>query len=233
LPHRRRAGAASLNRLVGAALGALLIAAGGDEPARHYDLLLAAHDYGTLATQLKQGMETEALLRPTLAWEQQRVMEGSSIFIGAMYALDLLAAGRDGSAESGENAVIVALYTLAAIETDGVKCIDPAAGAARRQQFARILAPVWPELRKLPDDRVVRDLARALAEEKTRADARPPDDYLCRGRTADISDALADAVTEQPPRFVSPEDWIPRQVAARSQLPAALAEFAVRLKRGT
>jgi hypothetical protein len=194
--------------------------------------LLAAHDYGALAAQLKHGMETQELIRPTLAWEQQRVAAGSSIFVGAMYALDLLAVGRD-TAESRENAVIVALYTLAAIETDGVKCADPAPTAARRRQFARILAPVWGELRKLSDDRLVRDLARALMQERNGADARPPDDYLCRGRTADISDALADAVTEQPPRFAAPEDWIPRQVAARSQLPGALAEFAVRLKRGT
>ncbi|MEA2754081.1 MAG: hypothetical protein QOJ54_370 [Aliidongia sp.] len=212
-------------------MGALLLAAGGEEPARHYDLLLAAHDYGALATQLKHGMETPDLIRPTLAWEQQRVAAGGSIFVSAMYALDLLAAGRT-AAESRENAVIMALYTIAAIETDGAKCADPAPAGARRRQFARILAPVWGELRKLPDEGLARDLARALAQERTGADGRPPDDYLCRGRTTDIPDGLADAATEQTPHFAPREDWIPRQVAARSQLPAALAEFAARLKRG-
>jgi hypothetical protein len=215
----------------------LLAAAGGEDLDQHYDRLLAAHDYANLAAELKRGSETQALVLPTLAWEQRRVAAGGSIFLGAMYALDLLAAGRDSSdpaadAKTRENAVVVGLYTIAAIETDGTKCADAAAPAARRQQFAQILAPVWAELRKLPDEAVVRDLARALTEERALADARPPDDYLCRGRTADIADALAGGATEQAPRFAGRDAWIPRQVAARSQLPGALTDFAARLKSG-
>lgn len=221
-----------------AALSALLlVAAGGDDVGRRYDALLKDRDYGTLADALKQGMETGPTALPTLAWEQKQVVGGGSVFLDAAYALDLLAAGHDGrdpaaDARTRENAVVAALYAVAAIQTDGVKCADSQGPAARRRQFGTILRPIWDELRKLPDDRVALDLGRALATERARADARPADDYLCRGRTADIPDVLAAGAAQREPHFLDQKEWLPRQVAARAQLPSLLADFAAMLKRG-
>jgi hypothetical protein len=214
------------------------VGAGGGDLAGQYDRLFDAHDYGALATQLNHGMEAAPTAPATLAWEQHRLTAGSSVFVGAMYALDLLGVGRTGKdpaadAKIRENAVSVALYTLASIETDGTKCADAAAPTARRRQFVQILTPVWAELRKLPDESVATDLALALSEERERADARPPDDYLCRGRTDDIPDIIAGAAVAEPPRFVQPQIAAAKAAVVRAQLPGLLTEFAARLKSGS
>ena len=221
-----------------AAAALLLAAAGGDELGANYDRLFAAHDYGRLAAALKQGMETSATALPILEWEQHRVAAGSSVFLSAQYALDLLAAARGGTdpardVKTRESAVVLGLYTMAAIETDGMKCADPAVVVARRRQFAIILTPVWAELRKLPDESVAAALTQALVQEQAKAAARPPDDYLCRGRTADIPDALAEGLAEQAPRYAAGTGWIAKAEAARKLLPSLLSEFAAKLKSGT
>ncbi|MEI9985813.1 MAG: hypothetical protein WDN69_23100 [Aliidongia sp.] len=220
------------------ALAALLLMAAAPELVDQYDRLFDAHDYGTLAEQLKQGMETAATARSTLAWEQQRFAAGSSVFIGAMYALDLIGAGTDGKDASSvarirESAATSHSTPWPRSRTDGTKCAEAGAAAARRRQFIQILTPVWIELRKLPDDTVPRVLAQALDEESALAAVRAPDDYLCRGFTGDIPDALASGGKEHPPRFVAPEDWTPRAVAVRAKLPGLITEFAVRVKSGS
>ena len=222
--------------LAGAAL--FLAGAGGDGPAARYDKLFAAHDYGTLATQLKQGVESKDTAPPTLAWEQQHFAAGASVFVGAVYALQLAAAANHSKdpaavARIRANAATVALYTMAAIETDGTKCAEPAAQAARRRQFVQILTPVWIELRKLPDDAVAQALGRALTAEKALAPARVPDDYLCRGLTPDIPEVLASGATALTPHFRVPADWTPRADAVRAKLPALMTEFAARVKSGS
>jgi hypothetical protein len=228
-----------LSRRSAWAIAALLLAAaGGEELGANYDRLFAAHDYGTLAAALKKGMETSGTALPTLAWEQRRVAAGSSVFVSAQYALDLLAATRGGTdpardVKTRESAVVLGLYTMAAIETDGMKCADPAAVVARRRQFAVILTPVWAELRKLPDESVAAALTQALVQEQAKAAARPPDDYLCRGRTADIPDVLAEGVAEQAPRFAAAATWAAKVDAARKVLPTLLSGFAAKLKSGT
>ena len=237
---RRPAGAGALSRstawLVLAAL--VLAGAGGEDPAAQYDRLFASHDYGALAERLKHGMEAAPTALPTLAWEQRRVTAGGSVFVGAMYALDLLAAGQGGKDPAGEartreSAVVVALYTLAAIETDGTRCADAAAPVARRRQFVQILTPAWAELRKLPDESVAADLALALMQERDRAATRPADDYLCRGRTDDIPDSVAGGAVAVAPRFAAPRESAARAAAIRAQLPGLLTEFAARLKTGS
>jgi hypothetical protein len=203
-----------------------------------YDHLLDTHAYGPLALKLKASMETPASVMPTLAWEQQRFAAGSPVFVGAMYALDLLAVARrtrdePTARQMRESAVMVAFYDVAAIETDGTKCADPDALKARQRQFAQILAPIWVEVRKLPDEAVSASLARALTEEGMRSGRRAPDDYLCRGRTDDIPDAIADGAQERPPRFLTPQEWVPKAAAARAGLPDGMTAFAARLKRGS
>ena len=172
---------------------------------------------------------------PTLDWEQQRFAAGASIFVDAFYALDLLAAGhgiQDAAAgrQMRDNAVTVAFYTMAVIETDGLKCADADAQTARRRQFTQILTPAWAELKPLPDESVEKILGRALTEESVRAKGRAPDDYLCRGRTDDIPDTIAEAGKAVEPRFVPADDWGPRADAVRKLLPALLVEFTARLK---
>jgi hypothetical protein len=207
-----------------------------DEPlAARYDRLLAAHEYGKLAADIQAGMGTAATVGPTLDWEKQRFAAGASIFVGAFYAVDLLAAGhgiQDAAAcrQTRENAVMVAFYTAAVIEIDGLKCADPEAQTARRRQFTQILTPAWAELKALPDETVEKILGRALTEEALRAGKRPPDDYLCRGRTDDIPDTLKEAGQAVEPRFVPADDWGPRADAVRKMLPALLVEFTARLK---
>jgi hypothetical protein len=226
-------------RASGVALAALLLmGAGGEDPAARYDRLFAAHDYGALSTQLKRGVESKDTAPPTLAWEQQRFAAGSSVFVGAVYALQLAGAVADSKdpaaiAKIRGNAATVALYTMAAIETDGVKCAEPAAQAARRRQFVQILTPVWIELRKLSDDAVTEALGRALSAEKALAPVRAPDDYLCRGLTADIPEVVASGAKPLPPHFLAPGDWTPRADAVRAKLPALMTEFAVRVKSGS
>jgi hypothetical protein len=215
-----------------ALLAAVLLGGAGGED---YDRLFEAHDYGILAERLKRDMAAPSTARSVLAWEQHRLVSGGSIFLDAMYALNLLAARPEGvvaadDAKIRENAVVVGLYTLAAIETDGTKCADVAAPAARRRQFVQILTPVWIELRKLPDEAVASALAQALSEEAALAGTRRPDDYLCRGRTGDIPDIFASGVEERAPRFVEPPVWAEKTQAVRAQLPALLTEFATRLK---
>lgn len=238
----RRSLAAFIDRrAIAPALAVLIVvltaAAGGDTAAR-YDGLFAAHDYGALATELKHGMEASSTAAETLAWEQRRVAKGSSVFVGAMYAIHLLSSapgGKDSALDRTirENAVAAALYTMAAIETDGTKCADASAPTARRQQFVQILTPVWIELRKLPDDAVARGLARALSEEKAIAAARAPDDYLCRGWTGDIPEVFAAGAAERAPRFLAPSAWAPAAASVRTKLPNLLTEFAVRVKSGS
>jgi hypothetical protein len=190
-----------------------------------------------LASEIKIAMEAAPTVTPTLDWEQQRFAMGAPVFVDAVYALDLLAVGRGTKdpvlgLRMRENAVMVALYTVAVIETDGVKCADPAALEARRRQFARILEPAWNEFGKFPDEAVEGLLARALTEEALRAGARAPDDYLCRGLTADIPDALAEKATEREPRFLPAVESAPKAAAARATLPVTLTDFAARLKQG-
>jgi hypothetical protein len=237
----RRTGAGALIRW--AALAALVALAlpvalhAEEEPlAARFDRLLATRDYAALAARIKAAM-AEPDVAPTLAWERHRFAEGAPVFVDAIYALDLLAVGRGaGDAAAGlrlrEDGVMVALYTAAVIETDGVKCADPSALDARRRQFAHILAPAWAELGTLPDEAVAGLIARALTEEALRAELRAPDDYLCRGRTADIPDAIADGVTEQEPRFLPPAESTPKAAAARAALPGTLTQFAARLGQG-
>jgi hypothetical protein len=231
--------ALSDRRTVGVMLAAVaLMAAGGDELGQRYDHLFETHDYGTLAAELKHNIEAPDSAVATLAWEQRHVAIGSSVFIGAMYAIDLLSTApgaKDPKLDRKirENAVTTALYTMAAIETDGTKCADEAAAKARRQQFVQLLTPVWIELRKLPDDAVEQSLGRALSEEKAIAAARAPDDYLCRGRTDDIPDIFASGVSEASPHFLPAAAWARMAAAVRAKLPDLLAEFAVRLKSGS
>lgn len=239
MPSATSDGRRSVSRLPAwVAASLLLAAAGGEELGVSYDRLFSTHDYGRLAAALKQGMETGATALPTLAWEQRRVAAGSSVFLSAQYALDLLAATRGGAdpvrdVKTRESAVVLGLYTMAAIETDGMKCADPAAAVARRRQFAVILTPVWAELRKLPDESVAVALTQALVQEQAKAAARAPDDYLCRGRTADIPDVLAEGLAEQAPRYAAGTAWIAKAEAARKLLPTLLSEFAAKLKSGT
>ena len=243
MPPGRRTGAGDLNRFLPAAFGLLatllpLTVRAADEPlAASYDRLLAVHDYGTLAARIKAAMEAEPSVAPTLTWERERFAMGAPTFVGAIYALDLLAVGRGTKDEAAglrmrENAVLVALYTIAVIETDGVRCADPVALDARRRQYAQLLRPAWAELGALPDEAVEGLLGRALAEEALRADARAPDDYLCRGRTADIPDSIAEKATEQEPRFLSAAEAAPKAASARAGLPITLTEFAARMKQG-
>jgi hypothetical protein len=214
------------------------MAAGGDELGQRYDHLFETHDYGALAAELKQNMTLPQTAIGTLAWEQRHVAIGSSVFIGAMYAIHLLSAapGSENPAydrKIRENAVTTALYTMAAIETDGTKCADASAPKARRQQFVQLLTPVWIELRKLPDEAVESALARALGEEKAIAAARAPDDYLCRGRTDDIPNLFTSGVSEESPHFLATPAWSKAAAAIRAKLPELLAEFAVRVKSGS
>ena len=226
-------------RAVGALVAALFLGgAGGEDVTARYDRLFAAHDYGTLATQLKQGVESKGTAPPTLAWEQQHFAAGSSVFVGAMYALQLAGATAETKdtaalAKIRGSAATVALYTMAAIETDGVKCSDPAAQAARRRQFVQLLTPVWIELRKLTDDAVAASLGQALIAEKALAPVRAPDDYLCRGLTQDIPDVVASGAKSVAPHYLAPADWTPRAEAVRAKLPALMTEFAVRVKSGS
>jgi hypothetical protein len=230
---------ASRRAVLGALIAALVLGgAGGEAPGARYDRLFAAHDYGTLATELKQGVESKDTAPSTLAWEQQRFAAGSSVFVGALYALQLAGAAAETKdaaalAKIRANAATVALYTMAAIETDGVKCAAPAAQAARRRQFVQLLTPVWIELRKLPDDAVAAALGQALGAEKALAPARAPDDYLCRGLTADIPELVAADAKAVAPHFLAPADWTPRAAAVRAKLPALMTEFAVRVKSGS
>jgi hypothetical protein len=236
---RRLLAACTDCRTVGALLAAVAtMAAGGDELGKRFDHLFAAHDYGTLAAELKKNMELPQTAVGALGWEQRHVAVGSSVFVGAMYAIDLLstAPGSENPAydrKIRENAVTTALYTMAAIETDGTKCADAAAPKARRQQFVQLLTPVWIELRKLPDEAVEQSLARALSEEKAIAAARAPDDYLCRGRSGDIPDLFASGISEESPHFLATPVWSRQAAAIRAKLPELLAEFAVRVKSGS
>ncbi len=226
-------------RAAAALLAALFLGgAGGEDAAARYDRLFAAHDYGALATELQHGVESQDTAPPTLAWEQQRFAAGSSVFVGAMYALQLAGATTETKdpaalAKIRTSAATVALYTMAAIETDGVKCAEPAAQAARRRQFVQLLTPVWIELRKLPDDAVPAALSQALLAEKALAPVRAPDDYLCRGLTQDIPEIVAGNAKAVAPHFLAPADWTPRAEAVRAKLPALMTEFAVRVKSGS
>ncbi len=215
---------------------ALLPAHADQEPlAARYDRLLAAHEYGKLAADIKAGMGAAATVGPTLIWERERFATGTTIFVGAFYALDLIAAGRgiqDAAAgrQMRENGVVVALYTAAVIETDGLKCADLDAQTSRRRQFTQILTPAWAELKAFPDEVVEKILGRALTEEAIRAEGRPPDDYLCRGRTDDIPDTLREAGQAMEPRFVPVAELAPKAEAVRARLPALLVEFVARMK---
>ncbi len=217
------------------------------------DRLLAAQDYKTLAEQILSP-KISAHLKPALDWTRTGTLTGRSIIVPLIYASLLweLGVNYPQFADFKTSSGIVALYALLVAHADGFKCADPTAPSHRidvigeqyRNQFAALA--VEPEAKR-------RDaIAAAINMERTTAELRGNDKYLCRFGMQETLDDLqkhqGEPVTAKPksafagfeielprdpdyePSFLTRDEWTKKQAAARARFPTMLAGFLAKYK---
>ena len=217
------------------------------------DRLLAAQDYKTLAEQILSP-KISAHLKPSLDWTRTGTLTGRSIIVPLIYASLLweLGVNYPQFADFKTSSGIVALYALLVAHADSFKCADPTAPSHRieligeqyRNQFTALAAE--PEVKR-------RDaITAAINMERTIAELRGNDKYLCRFGMQETLDDLqkhqGEPVTARPksafagfeielprdpdyePSFLPRDEWAKKQAAARAGFPAMLAGVLAKYK---
>lgn len=195
----RRAGvirAAALLALCVAAPAGLARAA--QEPARTFEALLAARDYVALG----EALEREYLAgrgAAARAWQERRLREGASAYLGFVYSRELMRAALNAPARQQpalrEKAALVALYTMAVLTIDGPRCADPSAPVRRSEQLFDLAEQAYAWAAALPRARRERLIDRALELEQATAALRDRDDFICLGGAEDLAEAMQDPRT--------------------------------------
>ena len=217
------------------------------------DRLLAAQNYSALAEQILSP-KISAHLKPALDWTRTGTLTGRSIIVPLIYASLLweLGVNYPQFADFKTSSGIVALYALLVAHADSFKCADPTAPSHRieligeqyRNQFTALAAE--PEVKR-------RDaITAAINMERTIAELRGNDKYLCRFGMQETLDDLqkhqGEPVTARPksafagfeielprdpdyePSFLPRDEWAKKQAAARAGFPAMLAGFLAKYK---
>lgn len=169
------------------------------------DAAEAAHDYRNVRQLMAESGRPELVLN----WSKIAIFRGAGFGIAQFYATDLWQMATvyeqavDMSAQSTEvrdavknlklMAGINALYTLAAIQEDGLRCADPAASKKHLDDAYHSLAPMLNFVRELPTVEKDEAIAKAMGLATRTAEIRARDRWLCQSEAIE-SKAMTDAV---------------------------------------
>ncbi len=206
----------------------------------------ATRNVGTLQNAMK-----------LLNWERYQIYRGSGYNVAYMYSSTLTTAANSYDKAAAQDprlaptargfrqaALAQLLYTYAVLAVDGVRCADPTAPQAHRDQITGFTRDLRFSITQfLPQDRFS-VLTAALKQEELLAPVRDPDPDLCRGGLDDLGEALEshpDRATTtgpqpgypgtnvivpidptRPPKYSDRAEWLTRQQKARAGLPDAL-----------
>ncbi len=219
------------------------------------DRFLAAQDYNSLAAQILKP-EISAHLKPALDWTRTGTMSGRSIIVPLVYASLLweLGVNYPQFADFKTSSGIVALYALLVAHADGPKCADPTAPSHRIEMIGKQYRKQFETIAALPDDKRRRAINAAIDMERTTAELRANDKYLCRFGVQETLDILqkhqgeklkettpksdfAGFEIELPldanyePSFLPREQWAKKQAALRAGFSKLLASFVATYKQ--
>lgn len=219
------------------------------------DRFLAAQDYNSLATQILKP-SSSAHLKPALDWTRTGTMSGRSIIVPLVYASLLweLGVNYPQFADFKTSSGIVALYALLVAHADGPKCADPTAPSHRIEMIGKQYRKQFETIAALPDDKRRQAINAAINMERTTAELRANDKYLCRFGVQETLDILqrhqgeklkettpksdfAGFEIELPldaryePSFLPREQWAKKQAALRADFPKLLASFVANYKQ--
>jgi hypothetical protein len=222
--------------------------------AAQLDTLLTTKQYLQLGQLLRQTSAADAIVL-NMNWQREKMLAGASAFINFSYAWDLwrMAEAVPPAQGSGlkEMAVLVALYGVALIAIDGVKCQDVSAPGHRRTQILTTYPYIWKHAPTLPVEKRTLLVQTALRLEQSTAARRPDDDFLCRDGLDQMQHALKQnagkplqeapqpgqlgktmiipAAPDYQPKFQSRDAWLPKQTEARAAMPKILSELMEKL----
>lgn len=211
------------------------------------DRLYAAGQYRDV-TQRMFATRDNAEARAILGWAQARVQAAAPHVIAVAYS-DLLwqiGEGQGSDDLRGESALVL-VYSILAVGVDGAKCADTGAADARVRQILSTRQPRLEFARGRPVERRMQIRNSALALEQSTAARRPEDRDICSAGSEEIARQLETPGTvtrEQPlrpgelrrtvdiepgptyrPRFLSPEQWHPRQSEVRARFARLLDQL--------
>lgn len=185
-------------------------------------------------------------------WEQARIFNGGGFIIALSYMRDLWRTGSYLPPPNGDqlkrSAGAMLLYTFALIRIDGPQCGDPTAPGHRMDQLGQQGQSIFAFIKTLPRADRMRLGTAALKIEAATAPVRTQDEVLCRdGLQQSLANTKAwgdkpAPETPCPPgmfgtcrsipddpkfkvQFLSPEQWKPKQAAARDQMPGQLTQL--------
>ncbi len=219
------------------------------------DRFLAAQNYSALAEQILKP-NASAHLKPALDWTRTGTLGGRSIIVPLIYASLLweLGVNYPQFADFKTSSGIIALYALLVAHADGFKCADPTAPSHRIDVIATQYRAQFRTIAALPEEKRREVINAAINMERTTAEMRTNDKYLCRfgmQETLEIlqkhqgepleettpKSAFAGFEIELPrdagyePSFLLREQWENKQTALRATFPNLLASFVAKFKQ--
>lgn len=205
------------------------------------DRLLAAGDNDALVRAALQPGSSN-LLFTTLDWGKARLLNGSGLTVGLVYARALWRVGlMTKNTEMLDSSSLITLYNLLVMHADGVKCADQTAVTNRLQGITAGYYEQVVHLKNVPPIDGMSVGTVAMEMERKLAPKRGNDNYLCRGGMQEYVDYLkahpdadkgAQTVPGQvgrtvvipndpayEPAFLPMGEWGPKQFLAREKFP--------------
>ncbi|HEY3951316.1 hypothetical protein [Phenylobacterium sp.] len=186
-----------------------------------------------------------------LDWERSKVVNGGNLLFDIAYVNSVwkVASSLRGPVadQMRQTAVAFALYELAVVDLDGLRCKDPTAPAQKRALAVKNWPVIFRYGQSLPPQaqQVVEQVAVKL--EWATAPVRANDPVLCRGGVAEMQANLAAGakpqevpttrapndlpgkayeiphIVDYKPQYLAETVWKPRAEAGRARLPEAFA----------
>ncbi|WP_165188136.1 hypothetical protein [Caulobacter soli] len=167
------------------------------------DAALARGDWGYLSQAVRNPGSAENMMR-LANWERYQTYRGGGYNVAYMYVSTLTmaansydkAAARDPSFAPMANgmrrgALAQLLYTYAVLSVDGVRCADPTAPQAHRDQISSFTQELNRSTDALSIPERLGAIEAAIRQERQLAPVRDLDPALCRGGVAELTEALA------------------------------------------
>jgi hypothetical protein len=221
------------------------------------DAALARGDWGFLGRTVRDPGSAENMMR-LANWERYQTYRGGGYNVAYMYVSTLAmaansydkAAAKDPSFAPMANglrrgALAQLLYTYAVLSVDGVRCADPTAPQAHRDQISRFTQELNRSTDALSIPERLGAIEAAMRQERELAPVRDLDPQLCRGGVAELTAALTahpDRTTttgpqpgypganvmvpidpSRPPAYSDSAQWAARQQTVRDGLLDQLA----------
>ena len=166
------------------------------------DDAVARRDWTYLSSVVRDPGSAENMMR-LLNWERYQTYRGAGYGVTYMYVSTLAMAANSYDKASAKDpgfaqtarglrmgALTQLLYTYAVIAVDGVRCADPTAPPAHRDQIAGFTEELRISVNQLSHQERITVLMAAVRQEQELAPVRDPDPDLCRGGLDDLGEAL-------------------------------------------